>query len=124
MNLLDQVKSIPQGAFHIAQWLGANGTVVPQEEAQARADICVTCPKNIGELAIATPVASAVKKIIALKNQIKLRVDGESKLHTCEVCGCALRLLVWQPSNLVQSQLTEEERQQTPAHCWKIKTST
>lgn len=123
MNLLDQVKSIPGGIAHIAEWLGESGTTVSQEEAQARADICLACPKNIGELAIATPIAAVLKKIIALKNQVKLRVDGESKLHTCDVCGCAIRLQVWQPMPLVQSQLTEEEKQQLATPCWK-RTST
>lgn len=123
MNLLDQVKSIPGGALHIFEWLGASATTVSQEEAQARADICLRCPKNVSELAIAMPVAVALKKVIAMKNRIKLRVKGERELGLCDVCGCAIRLQVWQPMPMVQSQLTEEEKQQLAIPCWK-RTST
>lgn len=120
MNLLDQARKIPDGVKHITEWLGAGGTVCGVDEAQKRADICKTCPKNEKGFVVTTAVAMAIKKHLELKNHLKLRVQGEKKLNTCKVCGCVLRLIIWEKIELIRSQMSEEERSATPSHCWKL----
>lgn len=120
MNLWNQIKNIPGGAKHLADWIGDGGHVVDRDEAQKRANICQTCALNVPGLAITSAVASAIKAQLSLKSKIRLRVDGEKKLHNCDACGCVLRLLVWEPQERVESHLTDEERQKLPEFCWKV----
>jgi hypothetical protein len=121
MNLLQKAASIPNGVKHITEWLGSGGTVVSQADAQERANICLKCPKNVSGLAVTKAVALAIKAHLETKNQLRLRVQGEKSLHSCEACGCVLRLLVWEPQDRVQSQLTDGEVEQLPDNCWKLK---
>jgi hypothetical protein len=126
MNLLDQARKIPDGVKHITEWLGAGGTVCGVDEAQKRADICnkgvdgKPCPHNVKGYAVPTAMALAIKKHLGFKNKLNLRVQGEKQLHTCQACGCVLRLLIWEKIDMVRSQMSEEERSVTPAHCWKL----
>lgn len=128
MNLLERAKQIAHGVEVIKEWLGDGGQVVSQSEAQERADICraggpngTPCPNNFQGFSFATPVALAIKRHLEVKNKLALRVEGEKSLHTCSECGCCIRLLIWQPQSQVQAELTDEEKETLPAHCWKLK---
>ena len=50
MKLLDQIKDFARGAAIIKDWLGHEAIAVDKETAQRRADICITCPKNVAAL--------------------------------------------------------------------------
>lgn len=127
MRLFDLVKNIPHGAEVIAGWVGSGGEVVDSETSQARADTCTgrlsgtSCPKNDLRFTPVEAVALAVKKYLSVKNSLSLRVLGERSLGTCRLCGCTLRLQVHEPQDKVKSELTDEEKQQAPEFCWKLK---
>lgn len=120
MNLWDSVKHIPDGVRNLADWLGEGGQVVDPAEAQRRADTCITCGLNKPGPAVTKAVALAIKAQLGVKNKLKLRVDGEKKLHQCGACGCVLRLLIHEPQERVEAHITEEERGKLPGMCWKI----
>ena len=117
-NLLDQVRHIPDGAKHIKDWLGSGGQVVSYQEAQGRANTCLTCAKNKKGFQVTSVVAMAIKKHLEIKNSMKLRVNGEKRLGACEACGCQLRLLIWQTQDRIRMQSEGEE---LPEFCWKLK---
>ncbi len=121
MNLLEKASTIAEGISNLTTWVGSGGAVVSQEEAQSRASICINCPCNKPDLAINELVAKAVKKFLAFKNELDLRVQGERSLYSCETCGCQIRLLIWEPMDRVKQQMTSEEIHLSPKHCWKIK---
>ncbi len=121
MNLLEKASTIAEGISNLTTWVGSGGAVVSQEEAQSRASICINCPCNKPDLAINELVAKAVKKFLAFKNELDLRVQGERSLLSCEGCGCQIRLLIWQPQDQVKREMTGEERAKTPSFCWKLK---
>lgn len=118
MNLFDQVRHIPDGIKHITDWLGSGGEIVSKSEAQERANICLTCAKNVKGFQVATPVALAIKAHLGVKKAMKLRVDGEKQLGSCEACGCVLRLLIWETQDRIRLQSQGEE---LPEFCWKLK---
>jgi len=121
MNLLERAKTIADGAKNLAIWVGSGGLVVSQEDAQARAEICLNCPLNEPGMAVTSEVASATRAFLEFKNQLRLRVNGEKSLHHCKGCGCVLRLLIWEPQDRIKSQMTSEEVKLSPPFCWKLK---
>jgi len=121
MNLLQQAAKIPDGIKKISDWLGAGGIVVDQNTAQDRANICLRCPHNKRGLTVTKVVALAVKETMSFKKKLKLRVNGEKRLHHCEVCSCVIRLMLWEPIGRIAMGLTQEEIDALPAHCWKLK---
>lgn len=120
MNIWDQIKAIPGGVVNLKDWLGDGGQVVDPKTAQARANVCITCGLNKPGLSVTTAVALAVRAHLGVKNKLKLRVDGEKSLNSCQACGCVLRLLIWETQERVELGITEEERAKLPGMCWKI----
>lgn len=117
------VKAIPDGVSHAKDWLGEGGQVTDPKTAQRRANTCQTCSLNkVLPLEMLTlPAALAIKAQLGVKNKLGLRVDGEKKLKSCDLCGCQLRLQIWLPQDKIESHLTEDEIRRMPSFCWKIK---
>jgi len=119
MNLLSKVATMADGVANLTTWVGSGGVVVDHDEAQKRADICLTCPMNQPDSELNEAVAKAVKKFLSFKNDLDLRVKGEKSLLSCQTCGCQLRLLIWEPADRIGKQMTEEEYQMSIDACWK-----
>ncbi len=108
-----------QQAYELRKsWLGDGGVPVPPIQSQARADVCLKCPKNvekpIQEL-LTEPVALIVRRQIELKNKLKLRVEGEKSLHVCDACNCVLKLKVHTPLKFI---LENTETNNLDPNCW------
>ena len=119
MKLLDQVKDFARGAAIIKDWLGHDGIIVDQEEAQFRADICAACPKNVDGIRLTDAVAEAIHEQLEIKNHLMLRVKGEKSLKHCEVCSCVNRLSIWCPMEFLTRHSTPDELREYPSNCWK-----
>lgn len=115
VNLLTKIKQLGHGAVAITEWLGGGAEVVDNSTAQARADICLKCPKHDPNQSSLVLLAKGVRGVLSVKNDIGLTVNNEDKLGTCTVCGCVLKLQVFEPEVL----LKREESEKYPNHCWK-----
>lgn len=105
-------------------WLGAGGNPVPPALAQARANVCLACPLNTPSTLREFFTAAAVRELtrtIAVKTSEGLRVEGESRLHICDACGCYLPLKVHAPLDHILATAPQEP---LPAHCWVVTEST
>ena len=74
---------------------------VPMEEANRRASICATCPMNVtvsGCLGC-SGVGALVKRI---RGSNVTAVD--SRLNTCETCGCELKVKVLVPMGVIDNR--------------------
>lgn len=120
-KLLERAKQIKHGVESITDWLGSGGSVCEKQDAQERANICLGCDENKLGMAVSTPVQAAVKRILEVKNRLSLHVSGEKRLGRCKICTCELKLQIWQPQPQVKAELTDEEKENLPAHCWKLK---
>lgn len=116
MNLIEKAKQLAEGVKTLSEWLGSGGETVGRPHAQQRANVCLKCPNNVREGAFTEAVALAIKKQLELKNHLELRVTGEKRLHTCQGCGCALRLKIHVP--LKNLGLDAEELKAYPDPCW------
>lgn len=119
MNLTEKAKQFRDGILVLSEWLGSGARTVHPDLAQARADICLSCPMNIPVGKLTSNVALAIRKQVELKNNLQLRVKGEKSLMQCKGCGCILRLKVHVP--IENLGLDEIELQKYPEHCWMRK---
>ena len=113
--------AVTRGASTIFDWLGKGGIPVHQEQADKRSRTCLGCPMNHEGGLTATVAASVAEVILAqrrAKLDLKLEVDREKDLHTCQICLCHLPLKIWVPLNVILERITQEELKQFPAYCW------
>lgn len=101
-----------------ASWLGDGGQPVPQMQANARAAVCLECPKNkahpIYEI-LTMPAVSEVEHQLKLRDDMGLRVKGEENLHVCESCWCILKLKCHVPLHHI---LGTTDLKVLPDNCW------
>lgn len=100
------------------EWL-PKPVFVAQIEADRRAEICASCPKNI-PIAGCTSCRNLVKWSIELIGQRTTPFD--SKLGACEVCGCGNQAQVHLPLRALAKGITPE--MEFDPRCWKISART
>lgn len=118
MSLWERAKNYAHGAETLREWVGDGGVVDPAL-AQRRADTCIQCGFNQPGPKPIEHIAEAAKKLLEFKNAMQIRVNGEHRLFTCQVCECPLRTKVHIPFKRVKP--TEEEKPHFPAKCWLLK---
>lgn len=100
-------------------WLGDGVSATPAT-AQTRANTCLdACPKHVEkplQELITGSAAGYVRRQLELKTHLNMRVEGEEKLHTCDMCQCWLPLKVW--LSIERAREVTPDWQQFPANCW------
>jgi len=105
----------------LQDWLGEGMIPVSRQQAQARANVCLACPMNengrVDEF-FKGAVASFIRRQVEIKNDMKLRVEGEKKLHICSACYCILRLKTWVPIKHLAEITDDETLKKFHSSCW------
>jgi hypothetical protein len=118
------------GVEALADWLGDAGVPVDPLVAEFRAARCVSgkngqpCPLNRSPNwweKVKHVVADWIKMELELKNNMKLEVTCEQRLHMCKASGCCLRLKVWAPAKHLKTHISRETLDKTPDYCWMRK---
>ncbi len=105
----------------LVDWLGDGARPVPINLAQKRADVCIECPENRNGhswLKLTADTVRAIAEQMNAKSNLKLRVNGEEKLHACAVCYCPLPLKVHVPLATILAQI--EDTAAFPPWCWLV----
>ena len=114
--LLERAAQFTEGAKILTEWLGHGAVTVSPELAQARANVCLKCPQNVKKSFASELIADAIRVQVAMKKNLKLRVNGEKSLHICDGCGCVLRLKIHVPlKNILPDP---EEMNKFQDKCW------
>lgn len=121
-------RQLVSGAAILVDWLGKGAKPIPQTAAQARADICTgrlngnPCPNNNAGWKPVESIASIIRSWSSKKNELGLSVEGEEKLHSCDVCLCDLKLKVHVPMATIAEQtpdaMFEKFASVAPENCW------
>jgi len=112
------------GGRVLIEWLGEGAVPVPIEVAQRRANVCLECPENRDGHSLLRLTADAVRAIaeqMNAKEHLKLRVEGEDRLHACAICRCPLPLKVHVPLNNILQHTDEATLNAFPPFCWIAK---
>jgi hypothetical protein len=121
MSLIDELASDADGMVVIWDWLGSGGVPVNQSLADKRALTCLCCPENHRARwweSVKTWVSDLILKTIEIKNRLHLRVDNEGELGMCNKCRCPICTKVWTPISHIASNLSVENENKLPNHCW------
>lgn len=110
------------GSKILTDWLGSGGTPVPDDKAQARANVCIGCKEFNREGHFFAKLTGAIARAILEqrreKNRLGRKVVGEEELHTCTVCDCHLPLKVWVPLETILDRTHPDIQKEFPAYCW------
>ncbi len=92
------------------------GQLVDQEEANRRAAICATCPKNADKI-VEFCVSCSTRSLVGHINQFltSRHTPNDPMLKTCQICSCDLRMKCWCPKDAMDEP---ELREKWPDHCW------
>lgn len=117
--LVAEVRKDTNGARSLSEWIGEGAHPVPEDQANARSEVCLKCPMNKGRSGrIKDTVAAAIAEYSRVKTKIGLHVRDEGALKTCAACDCPLKLKVWVPLKHILSHTNVGI---FPDNCWVVK---
>jgi len=120
-QLRQSVGRVAGGVETIKEWEISGGALVPQELAESRAKVCVSCPKNaLGDLTswFTVPAAELIRKQLEARNQAKIYTASDPLLGVCEACACPLKLKVHCPMDVINAKMQVADRQALWESCW------
>lgn len=120
-----KAKNIWAGLRTVGEWIDANGPTVSQEQAEARAAVCVACPLNGAgtfDKWFVAPAAAAIKRQVEKLQARSISTSQDEKLGICEGCTCAMKVKVWVPVEFIKAHMTDatmDALRKAPA-CWQV----
>lgn len=111
-------RDILQGTQAMASFIIAGRPLVDQGEAERRAAICATCPRNVGFSKPCDGICGELQKVVeSIVGAGGTSLDG--KLESCSVCKCHLKSKVWIPLEILRKSDAPEHQGQYPDFCWQ-----
>lgn len=117
------VKRTASGVKLVVDWLGSGLRPVESALAEKRARVCVDCPQNVKPnwlQSLDAAAAAQVKKLIEIKNDLKLATSSDAQLFSCQYCDCALTLKVWANIDHILNNLSPEVKSRLHPNCWVL----
>ena len=108
-------KDVLSAAQKFGSWLAGGLSIVPQEQALRRAEICSRCFLNVPMTGCSVCQAT-VHKVAGQLPKTKF----DPHLRSCAVCHCVLRMKIWFPKEILDKE-TSGVRNQYKAvpWCWQ-----
>ncbi len=120
-RLSKSARAAATGGRTVVEWLGTGAKAVDIPIAQSRANVCLECDRNKDGhswLKLTANLVRAIAEHMNAKEQLKLRVAGEEKLHTCSVCDCVIPLKIWLRREILAERTSSEVLHDLPEWCW------
>lgn len=111
---------IVRGTIVFAKRQITGESLVTQEEANRRAQICSTCKPYATEFH--KPCAGLCSELVQLLSGIGNRATPhDNSVRSCSICGCWTKVAVWFPVDLQWSVLSDTQKAQFQSvpWCWK-----
>ncbi len=118
------LSDIMHGMAVMASWKLAGSPLVPQQEANRRAEICSKCRMNVVFSRPCGTMCGQLKNAVhALVGKVATPFDNE--LKSCSICACFTSAHVWLPLTYLDKGLTDDMRAQFLVAkekwgCWKV----
>lgn len=115
-------KTVQSFVQFLWSWKLSDGKLVDQNTANLRAEICANCHNCKPSSETRAGCSSCNKMGRTILDKIRssiiggLKTTSDSKLQTCAICGCCLKISVWIPNQVL---LKLEDAEAYPGFCWK-----
>lgn len=109
------------GAQIWAEWFGEGGSPVPIEKAEARASVCVGCPKHVpGDFKQRWNdlMAKEIMTVLSMMKDLNLHTKYDQELKICDACDCPMKAKIWAPIHLIRKHLSDTVRSTLWDNCW------
>jgi len=107
---------ILRAAHALKNFLANGGKLVSPDVANERAQVCIDCPYNRP----ANHCHGCKEGIGWVFELVSGRtVPDQDRLQACELCGCALKVLVHTPKEVISHEGID--RAEFPEFCWQVK---
>lgn len=109
--VVESVKKTAAGVKVIAEWLGSGLRPVDKALAEKRGSRCIECPNNVDPnwlQKLDAMAAADVKKLVEIKNDLKLETKYDNQLNTCGICDCFLKLKIWVPTKHIANETSTD----------------
>lgn len=121
-GLLSRARQLVNGVATLKDWLGEGGESVEPARAEARAEVCASCPLNDTKTSIWSwftgEAAKAVKEQLSTRFHLDLKTKSDAKLGVCTACGCQLQLKVWVKLGMILSHTDQATMERFHPNCW------
>jgi len=115
------VSTLAAGVDTLKSWMGKGGKPVSELLSNARAEVCVKCPKN-GKGGwthyFTVPAAAVIQREVEYRNRMKLSTPSDSQLGVCEACLCPLKLKVHTPLSDIIEHMPDDVKAALDPGCW------
>jgi hypothetical protein len=114
---LEQFK---RGSATLFEWWSSGRQTVDDGTAEARTKICASCQFN---QKVANCASCSLGFLHTLVERIfgNKRIKGFELLHGCQICGCANKVAVAIPLDILQRNMPDDLNSKLPSFCWKKK---
>ena len=98
----------------------AGSPLVPEVEAERRAEICSRCPFNVSFSTPCNGICESLKKMVKAITG-SATTSRNASLRSCFFCGCFLQSAVWLPLAIQLKPLSQEQKDKLKSvgECWK-----
>jgi hypothetical protein len=120
-SLLEGLGRVAAGGKVILEWLTSGEEAVPQDVADGRAAVCITCPLNTkGDWTtfFTTPLANKIREAIEQRKAWNLKTPYDEALAVCSACSCPLPLKIHMPWDRIRSRISQEAFDALAPNCW------
>lgn len=114
------LKNSGAGIGLYVEWFG-KGTPVAADEAEARAKVCLSCPRHVRGNFVQRFTKAAADEIFGvfqILHDLNLKTSHDDQLMICDACDCPMRAKVWCPTETILSHLRNEARSLLWEKCW------
>lgn len=127
LHALKDASKIGKGMEILSDWVGEGMRPVTSALSQSRATACIAgnagtvCPFNKPGSRLTESIAEQIKIQMEKKSEIKVSVEGEEKLHTCQLCLCHLPLKIHVPLKTILNRTPDamlESFKENAPWCW------
>jgi len=121
LGVVRGIKKVARGAGLLLDWITDGAEPVSSELANARAAVCVKCPKNSPESlgSFFTKAASElIRKEIEQRKVLDMTTPYDEQLGLCKVCLCPMKLKVHTPISYIREHMPKEQVEELHVDCW------
>ena len=128
LNVAGRLAAVASGAKTLVQWVVSGAEAVPQEQAEARAQVCAACDRNTFNQPqskgtswtdwFTIPVSHEITAQLQKRKDMKLATSVDDQLKVCSSCLCPIPLKVHLKLEAFLPRMSKQVFELLAPQCW------